>query len=100
MLSDNPVLLRRQKNLPTLMCAQKKGEKIIPTEDDFIKSNIASFGNEVGQITNKGTSMYEVQSRCSKQSDEYEALTYRIRCTQAFQQESIKYRWLHAATCE
>lgn len=89
MLTDNPVLLRRQKNLPTLMCAQKKGEKIVPSDDDFVKSNIASFGNEVGQITNKGTSMYEVRSRFGQQSEEYATLVYRIRCTQAFQQESI-----------
>lgn len=89
MLTDNPVLLRRQKNLPTLMCAQKKGEKIVPSESDFIKSNIASFGNEVGQITNKGTAMYEVRSHFNPQSDEYNKLVYRIRCTQAFQQEAI-----------
>lgn len=89
MLTDNPVLLRRQKRLPTLMCEQKKGEKKIPTEDDFIRSNIASFGNEVGQITNKGTSMYEVRSKFDPSSDEYKTLEYRIRCTQAYQQDSI-----------
>lgn len=89
MLTDNPVLLRRQTPLPTLMCEQKKGDKKVPTEDDFVKSNIASFGNEVGQITNKGTSMYEVRSKFDSSSDEYKTLEYRIRCTQAYQQDSI-----------
>lgn len=89
MLTDNPVLLRRQTPLPTLMCAQKKGEKKIPTEEDFIRSNIASFGNDVGSITNKGTSMYEVASKFDKSSEEYAELRYRIRGIQAIQQESI-----------
>ena len=89
MLTDNDVLLRRHEVLPTLMCAQRKGSKKIPTEEDFIQSNIASFGNEVGAITNKGTSMYEVRAKYPKQSEEYERLTYRIRCTQAYQQDSI-----------
>ena len=89
MLTDNPVLLRRQTPLPTLMCAQKKGEKKVPTEDDFIRSNIASFGNDVGAITNKGTAMYEVASGFSKSSEEYATLRYRIRGIQSIQQEAI-----------
>lgn len=89
MLTDNSVLLRRHTVLPTLMCAQKKGEKKVPTEDDFIRSNIASFGNDVGSITNKGTSMYEVASKFDKSSEEYEELRYRIRGIQAIQQEAI-----------
>ena len=47
MLTDNPVLLRRQKNLPTLVCGQKKGDKKIPEEEDFIQVlNRLSIKNE------------------------------------------------------
>lgn len=99
MLTDNPVLLRRQTPLPTLMCAQKKGEKKVPAEDDFIRSNIASFGNDVGAITNKGTSMYEVASKFDKSSAEYAELQYRIRGIQAIQQEAMKCSWLRTVMC-
>lgn len=89
MTTDNPVLLRRFKPLPTLMCAQKSASKKIPEEMDFINSNIASFGNEVGKITNRVTSMYEVRSKYKEGSDEYNELTYRIRSGQLYQQDSI-----------
>lgn len=89
MTTDNPVLLRRFKPLPTLMCAQKTAEKKIPEEVDFINSNIASFGNEVGKITNRVTSMYEVRSKFKEGSEEYKTLTYRIRSGQLYQQDSI-----------
>ena len=89
MTTDNPVLLRRFKSLPTLMCAQKSAAKKVPEEEDFINSNIASFGNEVGKITNRVTSMYEVRARYKEGSDEYDELTYRIRSGQLYQQDSI-----------
>lgn len=89
MLTDNPVLLRNQKVLPTLMCAQSKGTKCIPTEENIIQSNIASFGNEVGAITNRVTSMYEVISKFDSNSTEYNTLSYRIRCGQLHQQDCI-----------
>lgn len=68
------------------MCVQRKAEKIIPTEEDFISSNIASFGNEIGQTTNWITSMYEVQAGYPRDSVEYQTLAYRIRCGQLYQQ--------------
>lgn len=89
MLTDNPVLLRKHKILPTLCCGQRSSTKIVPTEEQLIESNIASFGNAVGQITNRVTAMYEVQSRFVKGSREYEELAYRIRCGQQYQQDSI-----------
>ena len=89
MLTDNPVLVRRAPKLPTLMCAQRKATAIIPEEDDFIKSNIASFGNEIGAITNRVTSMYAVRETYPRDSKEYEMLSYRIMCGQLFQQNSI-----------
>lgn len=88
-LTDNPVILRRLEDLPPLVCAQRKAEKRISTEDDFIKSNIDSFGNEIGQTTNYITSMYEVRSQFEKDSEEYKTLSYRIKCGQTYQQNAI-----------
>ena len=89
MLSDNRILVEKLEVLPALMCAQRKAAKIIPTEDVFIRSNIESFGNDIGQTTNYITSMFEVRSHYPKGSVEYEALSYRIRCGQLYQQNAI-----------
>jgi len=89
MLTDNRVLVENFKPSPALMCAQRKATKIIPTEDDFIWSNIESFGNGIGRTTNWITSMFEVQSRFPKGSKEHETLSYRIRCGQLYQQNEI-----------
>ena len=86
MLTDNRVLVEKFEPLPALMCAQRKAEKVIPTEEDFINSNIASFGNDIGQTTNWITSMFEVRSKFPKESEEYQILSYRIRCGQLYQQ--------------
>ena len=90
MLTDNSVLVRNLYPTPALCCAQRKAEKKIPTEEDFVRSNINSFGNEIGAITNKTTSMYEVRSKYDKDSEEYKTLTYRIQCGQTYQQNAIK----------
>ena len=89
MLTDNPVLLRTHVPMPAIVCAQKTAQKSIPTEDDFVRSNVASFGNEIGQITNWVTSMYEVRAEFEPGSEEYKVLTYRIMCGQTYQQNSI-----------
>ena len=89
MLTDNEVLLKNHKPLPTLICVQRNAAKKISTEEDFIQSNIDSFGNEIGQTTNWITSMFEVQSRYSEDSREYKELDYRIQCGQLFQQNAI-----------
>lgn len=89
MLTDNPVLVKKLKPLPALMCAQRRAEKTVPTEDDFIRSNIDSFGNDIGQTTNWITSMFDVRSGFSTDSKEYEELTYRIQCGQLYQQNAI-----------
>lgn len=86
MLTDNAVLVDRLVELPALMCAQRRASKIIPTEEDFIRSNIESFGNEIGQTTNYITSMFEVRSRFKPGTKEYNTLSYRILCGQLFQQ--------------
>lgn len=86
MLTDNPVLVNKFKPLPALMCAQRRAAKKVPEEDDFVRSNIESFGNDIGQTTNWITSMFEVRSKYPKHSKEYEILAYRIRCGQLYQQ--------------
>lgn len=78
MLSDNRILVEKLEPLPALMCAQRKAAKTIPTEDDFVRSNIESFGNDIGQTTNYITSMFEVRSHYPKGSVEYDTLSYRI----------------------
>lgn len=88
-LTDNPVILRRLEDLPALVCAQRRAEKRISTEEDFIQSNIDSFGNEIGQTTNYVTSMYEVRAGFAPESEEYRMLSYRIRCGQTYQQNAI-----------
>lgn len=89
MLTDNDVLVRKLHPLPALMCAQRKAAKRVSTEEDFIRSNIESFGNDIGQTTNWITSMFEVRSKFEPGSLEYETLSYRIRCGQLYQQNVI-----------
>ena len=89
MLTDNRILVEKHRQLPALMCAQRKAQKKIPTDQDFIKSNIESFGNDIGKTTNWITSMFEVRSTFEKTDPEYDILSYRIRCGQLYQQNVI-----------
>lgn len=89
MLTDNNVLVHKLDVMPALMCAQRKAKKTVPQDEDFIRSNIESFGNDIGQTTNWITSMFEVQSHFPKGSVEYDTLSYRIRCGQLYQQNAI-----------
>ena len=84
-----PLLIENTKELPAVVCVQRKAPKCIPTEDDIMQSNINSFGNAVGEVTNKITSMFEVQARYGKDSREYRTLDYRIKCGQLYQQNAI-----------
>ena len=88
-ITDNNVMVNKHRSLPTLMCAQRKAEERISNENDFIKSNIESFGNDIGRTTNWITSMFEVQSRYDNDSEEYKVLDYRIQCGQQKQQDAI-----------
>lgn len=88
-LTDNEVLVSRHTALPTLMCAQRKASKRISEEEDFIRSNIESFGNDIGQTTNWITSMFEVQAGFKRGSKEFKTLDYRIQCGQLYQQNAI-----------
>lgn len=84
--TNNAVLLRKHKRLPAVMCIQHNAEKVIPTEEDILKSNWNGMGNQVGTITNRITTMMEVQSHFAKGSDEYIELQRRIEAGQHFQQ--------------
>lgn len=87
MLTDNEVLVNRIQDTPVLVCAQNKANKMVPTEDDMIRANINSFGDDIGKITNRITSMFEVRAGYPKDSEEYKVLSYRIRCGQLLQQD-------------
>lgn len=89
LLTDNRVLVDKLRVTPALMCAQRKAPKCVPCDADFVKSNIESFGNEIGQTTNWITTMFEVRSQFEPGSEEYEMLSYRIRCGQLYQQNVI-----------
>lgn len=89
-LSTNcPVLLKNTKELPAIMCVQKKAESKIITEDDLIQANIDSFGDEIGSTTNRITTQFDVKSKFNENTEEYKILDYRIKCGQLFQQNAI-----------
>ena len=87
--TDNPILLRNTLNSPTIVCVQRKAAKEIITEEALAKSNTQSFGSDIGAITNRVTSMYEVIAQFDKESIEYKTLDYRMKCGQLAQQNSI-----------
>ncbi len=89
LLTDNPILVENTREEPTILCVQRRAEKKAVTQEDLIQSNINSFGDEIGIITNRITSMFEVQSRFAPGSEEYQTLDYRIKCGQLFQQNAI-----------
>ena len=87
--TDNSVLLRNTKKELPINCAQKKSSKKLVEDIDLVRSNLSTFGNDIGPITNRATSMYEVRARYIKGSDEYNILSYRIMCCQLMQQNEI-----------
>lgn len=90
--TDNEVLMRRQKNLPALRCIQHKAKKELITEENLIQSNMNGFGSQIGQITNRCTSMTSLMANYSEDDEEYKALKYRTQCMQAVQQAEIR-KW-------
>lgn len=89
MCTDNPIILNRTLNSPSIICLQKKADKIVPTEADIVAANKLAFNDDIGVVTNHITSMIEVQSSFSVDSAEYKELAYRIMCGQLFQQNTI-----------
>ena len=87
--TDNPIILRRTKNSPTIVCVQRKADKVIPNEDSIIESNKLAFNDDIGTVTNRVTTMIEVQSNPNLPKEAYDELTDRIMCGQLFQQNTI-----------
>lgn len=84
-----PLLVNNTKNLPAIVCVQRKAPACVPSEEDLVQSNINSFGNSIGEVTNKITAMFEVQAAFKKDSRPYRILDYRIKCGQLYQQNQI-----------
>jgi hypothetical protein len=89
LLTNNKILLEHTRELPAIMCIQRKAEKVIVTEEDAIQANINSFGDEIGKTTNRITTMIDLQAKFDVDSAEYKMLDYRIMCGQLYQQNAI-----------
>lgn len=87
--TDNKVLVENYRYEPSIMCIQRKAEKVDITEDLLVQSNINSFGDDIGRTTNWITTMFDVQAGFEPGSEEYRVLDYRIKCGQLFQQNCI-----------
>ncbi len=87
--TDNPIILKHTLNSATIECIQRTAEKIIPTEDDMVRANKLSFGDEIGITTNRITALIEKQAMFDPGSEEYRTLAYRIMCGQHYQQCAI-----------
>jgi len=87
--TNNRVLIDNHRQLPAILCVQHNAEKVIPTEEDILATNINAMGNQVGSITNRVTAMMEKQSHFSPDSKEYAELEKRIESGQKYQQDEI-----------
>lgn len=87
--TNNKVLLDSFEYKATLMCLQDSVPKKIPTEDDYIKSDINGFGDSIGSVTNKATNMISLREQFDPDSEEYKRLTYRISTMMNYQQNAI-----------
>ena len=87
--TDNPVILRTTRKLPTVICEQNSAKKHKITESLLAKANKNGFDNNVGIITNRCTAMFDVLAKFEKGTKEYNEMLYRITCMQGYQQEII-----------
>jgi hypothetical protein len=87
--TSNQVLLESFEYKPTLMCLQDSMPKVVPTEQDYIQSDINGFGDSIGSVTNKATNMISLREQFAPDSEEYKRLTYRISTMMNFQQNAI-----------
>lgn len=87
--TDNSVLLEAFEYKTTLMCEQESSVKKVPTEADYIKSDINGFGDSIGSVTNKATNMISLREKFAPDSEEYQRLTYRISTMMNYQQNAI-----------
>ncbi|MDE7360531.1 MAG: hypothetical protein K2N38_01210 [Oscillospiraceae bacterium] len=87
--TDNEILLRNTRDVPAIVCVQKKAEKCVITEERLALANKNSFGDEIGAITNRVTAMYDIMTKFERGSPQYHSLEYRIKCGQLLQQDCI-----------
>ncbi|MEY8352579.1 hypothetical protein AALB39_04390 [Lachnospiraceae bacterium 54-53] len=87
--TSSSLIVENTRELPAIVCVQRKAPKCIPDDEILMRSNINSFGNAVGEVTNKITSMFEKQANFEKGSREWNVLDYRIKCGQLYQQNEI-----------
>lgn len=87
--TNNSVLLESFEYKTTLMCIQDSMPKKVPTEEDYIKSDINGFGDSIGSVTNKATNMISLRENFAPDSEEYKELTYRISTMMNYQQNAI-----------
>ena len=87
--TNNKVLLDSFEYKDTLMCIQDSTPKKVPTEADYIKSDINGFGDSIGSVTNKATNMISLREKFAPDSEEYKELTYRISTMMNYQQNAI-----------
>lgn len=80
------MLINNWRYEPTIMCASSSAEKTLVTEDLLREGNKKAFGSKVGAITNRVTSMYDLLPLFPADSQECQALSYRILCGQYYQQ--------------
>lgn len=88
-LTDNRVLVKNIRNVLPIQCGQKKAQKCIPGEPEFIAANILGFGDDIGSVTNRITAQQELQSLFEPGTPEYEELGYRIVVGEHIQQNCI-----------
>ena len=91
MCTDNSIILKKTLNSPTIICLQKRAEKIAPGESDIVEANKLAFNDEIGEVTNRITEMIVRRDSFPVDSEEYKELSYRIMCGQHYQQVTIKY---------
>lgn len=88
-MTDNKILVENIRPTPTIFCVQRNAEKTDVSEDDLVRANIASFGDDIGKTTNWITSMFDVRAQYERGNKEYDTLSYRICCGQLYQQNAI-----------
>lgn len=88
--TNNKVLLDTFIYKLTLMCVQSNVSKKVPTEEDFVVSEMNGFGDSIGSITNRATNMISLRDQFDKDSEEYKTLSYRIDTMMNYQQNAMK----------
>ena len=89
MTTSNPILVNKHREMPAIICEQKKSEKVMPTEDAIVEANIRVFGSNIGSVVNRGTSRFDLIQKFPEGSKEREILEYRICCAQLISQDVI-----------